>query len=236
MGLKPNETALDKHKEKFEQIITLAEAIVKETTKSGLSLRFSFEFGIIPPLNLVTWKCRYPLIRRRALKLLLNYPRREGFLDTLHFQAMFGRIIEFEEAALGLESEQIPDENLLPPEHARIHHLQMMPRIDADNRYSVVFIYKPHGLSERWVRHVDYIDTGAHFSTYRSMIFCHGISDSAFMERDESSTTNNPSSVGDLVIRSKSLGAENNFIWHSMKGLSLRSCHGPELDIDGGIQ
>lgn len=59
--LSPNETAWDKHKETFLQIIELSEEVVAETKKerSSVSLRFSFELGVIPPLHFAAWKVRY---------------------------------------------------------------------------------------------------------------------------------------------------------------------------------
>ena len=206
--LSPNETAWDKHKEKFEQIITVSEAIVKETiaSESGLSLRFSFEFGIIPPLNFAAWRCRHPLLRRRALKLLLNCPRREGLFDTLQLYAVFGRIMEFEEAALGLEPGQIPDENVLPPEHTRIHHFQVMPCADASNMRPVVFIYKPNGLFEPWVHRIEHIDMGIARLPCRSMMLYQRPPDlkvKSPTDKVMSSMISDPSWQGDLGIRSR---------------------------------
>jgi hypothetical protein len=59
--LSPDETAWDKHKETFQKIIELSEEVVAETMKeqTGLSMRFSFELGIIPPLHFAAWKVRY---------------------------------------------------------------------------------------------------------------------------------------------------------------------------------
>jgi hypothetical protein len=233
--LSPNETAWDNHKEKYEQIITLSEAVVKQIIayESGLSLRFSFEFSLIPPLHFAAWKCRYPLLRRRALKLLLNCPRREGLFETLQFYAVFGRIMELEEAALGLKPDQIPDENVLPPEHARIHHFQVMPCTGTGNIRSVVFIYKPNGLSEPWVRRVEHIDMGISILTCRSMTFHQRPSDFEVTERDVSSRISNPSWNDDLEIRCGLSGMGNNLMWHSMEGLSYGSFLGQKLDIGG---
>lgn len=59
--LSSNETAWDKHRETFLEIIELSEEVVAETMKgqSNLSQRFSFEPAIIPPLHFAAWKVRH---------------------------------------------------------------------------------------------------------------------------------------------------------------------------------
>ncbi|KAF2758313.1 hypothetical protein EJ05DRAFT_499840 [Pseudovirgaria hyperparasitica] len=42
---------------------------------------FSCRFGVVFPLYLVAARCREPLLRRKALGLMLHYPRREGLWD-----------------------------------------------------------------------------------------------------------------------------------------------------------
>ncbi|KAG4439885.1 hypothetical protein IFR05_004609, partial [Cadophora sp. M221] len=52
-------------------------------TPKGPMMRFAFDIGVIPPLYLVMIKCRDRRLRRQAMHLLKEYPRREGVWDTV---------------------------------------------------------------------------------------------------------------------------------------------------------
>ncbi|KAH6711588.1 hypothetical protein BKA61DRAFT_578030 [Leptodontidium sp. MPI-SDFR-AT-0119] len=52
-------------------------------TSKGPMMRFAFDIGVIPPLYLVMIKCRDRRLRRQALHLLKEYPRREGVWDSV---------------------------------------------------------------------------------------------------------------------------------------------------------
>ena len=62
---------------------------------------FSFEIGLIPPLFLVTLKCRDTTLRYQALDLLERYPRREGVWDSVVIAALSRWAIGLEENARG---------------------------------------------------------------------------------------------------------------------------------------
>ncbi|KAH7319187.1 hypothetical protein BKA65DRAFT_556611 [Rhexocercosporidium sp. MPI-PUGE-AT-0058] len=55
----------------------------KSDRSKGPMMRFAFDIGVIPPLYLVMIKCRDRRLRRQALHLLKEYPRREGVWDTV---------------------------------------------------------------------------------------------------------------------------------------------------------
>lgn len=180
--LSPKEKSWDRHRDTFEQIIELSEAIIAETMKyqSNLSLRFSFELGIIPPLHFAAWKCRYPSLRRRALNMLFNCPRRECLFDAQQFYAVFERIMEIEESSIGLPPGQIPKDGQLPPEEVRIHHFQVLSREDDSDLRPVVFLSKPDGLSGPWHSRTEHIDMGVAFWLHKSMRFFPWLLNSAF--------------------------------------------------------
>ncbi|CZT47115.1 uncharacterized protein RSE6_07644 [Rhynchosporium secalis] len=67
------------------------------STSSGPLMRFAFEIGVIPPLYLVMIKCRNRRLRRRALHLLKEYPRREGVWDTVAVTHLGRWVIGLEE-------------------------------------------------------------------------------------------------------------------------------------------
>merc|ERR1712093_81022 len=68
------------------------------TSKGGPMMRFAFDIGVIPPLYLVMIKCRDRRLRRQALHLLKEYPRREGVWDTV-------AVVHLGRWVIGLEEE-----------------------------------------------------------------------------------------------------------------------------------
>ncbi|PVH81457.1 hypothetical protein DL98DRAFT_514620 [Cadophora sp. DSE1049] len=67
------------------------------TPKGGPMMRFAFDIGVIPPLYLVMIKCRDRRLRRQALHLLKEYPRREGVWDTVAVVHLGRWVISLEE-------------------------------------------------------------------------------------------------------------------------------------------
>jgi hypothetical protein len=109
-------------------------------------------------------------------------------------------------------------------EHARIHHLQVMPCAGAGYVRPVGFIYKPNGLSDPRVRRVEHVDMGIAFLSCRSMTLYQRPPDSevkSSMDNGMSSTISDPSWQFDLGIRSRSSAMGNIAMWHSMEGIEL---------------
>lgn len=88
------EMCWDAFRDKFEIIVNLAAAVLKDTTTSDTSIiearwktegvfisaptaTLSFSLGIVDPLYEVCARCRDPSLRRRALDLLARHPRQE---------------------------------------------------------------------------------------------------------------------------------------------------------------
>jgi hypothetical protein len=62
---------------------------------------FALDIGIVPPLFVVATKCRDRKLRRDAIKLLLNSPRREGMWDSILSGRVGQWIMEIEEEGMG---------------------------------------------------------------------------------------------------------------------------------------
>jgi hypothetical protein len=60
-------------------------------------IHFAFDIGIVPPLYLVIIKCRDRKLRRQALKLMEENPRREGVWDSVATVALSRWVIQLEE-------------------------------------------------------------------------------------------------------------------------------------------
>lgn len=87
----------------FERIVSFAKSLLKPADgtlprECGLQSVW-VEMGIITPLFLTGWKCRDPLLRREATKLLSG-PRQEGTWDSIAAARIAERIIALEEAGL----------------------------------------------------------------------------------------------------------------------------------------
>ncbi|KAH8821247.1 hypothetical protein F5884DRAFT_659397 [Xylogone sp. PMI_703] len=72
------------------------------------SAKFTLDIGVIVPLYLVALKCRVSTVRRKAIALLLEWPRREGVWDSL----FAGRIAEW---VMNIEEEFLSPEGVVPP-------------------------------------------------------------------------------------------------------------------------
>ncbi len=63
----------------------------------GPMIHFAFDIGVVPPLYLVMVKCRDPKLRREALSLLEQNPKREGVWDSVACVALGRWVISLEE-------------------------------------------------------------------------------------------------------------------------------------------
>ena len=106
----PYETVWDQYKDRYEDILNHCARSIEDSVRfpDKLSKSFSFELGIIPALQFVTWKCRWPHVRRRALNLLQQAPKRECVFDSRYSFLLQERIINIEEESLELEEGAIP--------------------------------------------------------------------------------------------------------------------------------
>jgi hypothetical protein len=76
---------------------------------------FSADLGIVPPLFVVATKCRQPLLRRRAIRLLRSSARREGMWDS-ELAARIGQyIMSIEEYEEPVADNVLYQQGVLPP-------------------------------------------------------------------------------------------------------------------------
>jgi hypothetical protein len=117
----------DKYIPDFERVIILAESLIESqtiATDKG-TLLYSFEMNILPPLHYCSTRCRDPKLRRRALALLEDSPRREGMWDSAMLAAIARYVMEEEEAGLGEVSSAKE-----VPASARICILDKVPMVE----------------------------------------------------------------------------------------------------------
>lgn len=88
----PSEMVYDNFLQDFKYITRICAQLTasQNATQLPQNPRFSFEIGIVPPLHITATKCRDPVVRREAVKLLFANPRQEGMWDGV-LSARIGR-------------------------------------------------------------------------------------------------------------------------------------------------
>jgi hypothetical protein len=107
------EMIYDEYPDEFGEIVNLAEMVLRAGAMNVT--RFCFDLGVIVSLQFTSQKCRCTGIRRKAIALLLESPRREGAWDSL----FAGRMME---CAADVEEEFMKDGHV--PGWARIRGVQ----------------------------------------------------------------------------------------------------------------
>ena len=153
-GMSPQETAFDTFNSEFDSIVTLTSSLVDSSKESGVPERigqFSLDMGVVPPLYLTATRCRDPLIRRRALSILLVAFRQEGVWNSDMLAKIAERLMSIEEK--GIEqvssSDDIPATSRLSVLNATIY---------SEQRHVLLELCRPTGnqngeldLLDEWV-------------------------------------------------------------------------------------
>lgn len=131
-SLDDNEMGFDDEIENYREIVNLS----KIFWGSNSSV-FSFDLQIIWALDIVAMKCRNPLLRREAIRLLISKPRREGVLDSLLSAKVHMWLV-------GIEEDGMRDG--IVPEESRVRNFGM--KLDLVNRVANVSCEQPVKGSE----------------------------------------------------------------------------------------
>ena len=75
--------------------------LMSQTYSASSFTPFTFEMGLLPPLYFVSYRCRSPILRRRAISLLELVPTSEATWDKSIHIALAKRIMEVEEHGFG---------------------------------------------------------------------------------------------------------------------------------------
>lgn len=104
VALQRFETAYDAHTAGFSSIIFLASSIIRARPPGESTDAFGFESEVIGPLYWTATKCRHPLLRREALRLLMRDEvrnRRENLWHGAGAAFIAARVIQMEERHQG---------------------------------------------------------------------------------------------------------------------------------------
>lgn len=101
-----DEMAWDKHCATFSEVLTLVNYILEigkyeDDDRLPGTPNFTVDFGIVGPLGAVGYKCRDPILRREAIRLLGSAPKREGGWNSTLSSHVCTRIMQIEEEGLG---------------------------------------------------------------------------------------------------------------------------------------
>ncbi|CAG8886483.1 unnamed protein product [Penicillium egyptiacum] len=98
------ESIFDHYTDRFQTIVDLAESVTEmwKRESQAFSLLFSFDLGITPPMFLAASRCRHPLIRRKAVSLMLQSPFYHGAWQDRYSGLCAQRMIEIEEQNVGI--------------------------------------------------------------------------------------------------------------------------------------
>lgn len=99
-----HETIFDNFTDHFRTIVELAESVTEswKTESKDFNILFSFDLGITPPMFFVASRCRHPLIRRRAVDMMLHSPFYHGIWQDRYSGLCARRMIAIEEENVGL--------------------------------------------------------------------------------------------------------------------------------------
>ena len=135
-------------------IVELARGILESSLAGDLSRgtgakrpSFSIGLGVIIPLFVVATRCRRPCLRREAVRLLLENPRREGIWDSYVTGMVAARGIEIEEEGLGLDGQHLEDVETAAsiPESSRLRSFNVV--YVGDRRAQVTYLTRAQWLS-----------------------------------------------------------------------------------------
>lgn len=118
------ESAFDDLEAHLEEMLRHCEVLVQRQQEQEVSTgqpSCSSGLGYVMPLHMVAARCRNPRLRRRAVQLLLNCPRREGIWDAQLAGRIVSQTIEMEEQAMGLS----PDGGDNVPADRRIREVKL---------------------------------------------------------------------------------------------------------------
>ncbi|KAE8443428.1 hypothetical protein EG329_001910 [Mollisiaceae sp. DMI_Dod_QoI] len=128
------EIAWDRSMPEFVEMLANSEIILANRNRGV----FSFDLQSVWPLDVIAKKCRNPRMRRRAIQLLKNKPRREGMWDSIVAALVCEWVVNVEEEGM-LEDGSIP-------ESARVRNIGV--ELDSENRKAKVWCFLPAKIND----------------------------------------------------------------------------------------
>ncbi|PYH28221.1 Zn(II)2Cys6 transcription factor [Aspergillus neoniger CBS 115656] len=154
-----DEMVFDYYKPGFEELVHHAAEFLRpdrgrerKTTCSPPGY-FTLEAGIIPPLYYTATKCRDPLVRREAIRLLHTCPQKEGMWHMKLLAKVAELVVAVEEAAWST----IPVEHRIPAVTSRVYDA-IMPEAIERSPCQVILRLMPEGPTRGSRTRVEYVE------------------------------------------------------------------------------
>jgi hypothetical protein len=96
-ALTTDEMVYDDYYGELQEIVDLGDMVLSLRGENSKGATYTFENGLILSLQFAAQKCRYSITRRKAIELLLAYPRREGLWDSKFSGKMMEWAVDVEE-------------------------------------------------------------------------------------------------------------------------------------------
>ncbi|EXJ79010.1 hypothetical protein A1O3_08511 [Capronia epimyces CBS 606.96] len=134
------EMSFDESRDYFQVIVEKASQAL--ATRQPIHDVFTFEMGVLPPLYFTALKCRHFSLRKEALRLIGNSPRREGLWDREELLTVASR-------AFALETAAQSDLTSLPSEPERLLKVKIFQQ-DASHELKAAFNYRNRKIEQVW--------------------------------------------------------------------------------------
>lgn len=140
-SLIPSELAYDAYESEFAQILEYAPKAINATRNlDGSQPYFMFEMGVFLPLFVTALKCRFPQLRRRALRFLQEAPPVQGLCMCSPVVQIIATMVFLEESPGAVSSEAGTVEELLagsgriPATHNRIRTFDVSSDVNCEGK------------------------------------------------------------------------------------------------------
>lgn len=152
------ETEYDEHVQDYKKVVECAEEIIslsKKLDTGPMQRRFVMEAPVTPSLYWTAYKCRDPVLRRRAIQAILDFPSCQGIWENRRHAASVTRIMEIEEGPVW----HLPvEERFVKNEWRVVEPLQCAANFGPFDAVELLLLIKPYGPGGRIVERMEYVE------------------------------------------------------------------------------
>ncbi|KAE8420762.1 hypothetical protein BDV36DRAFT_292953 [Aspergillus pseudocaelatus] len=151
-----DENVFDLYISDFDAVVDYAGRVIQLTVeideRTNNQSMFCLEGEVIGPLYYAAIKCRNPVIRRKAIDLLLHYGKIEGMWNAKRYAAVANLVMEVEESACSGVIESERDVDL----QARVYD-SLQPEVTERNPCQVLLLFEPDGVGSGFQQRMELV-------------------------------------------------------------------------------